>query len=109
MSWQTPSSPTESSHRNRSSSDVLCSNMSDIEKAPSTPMGLSSKYKVCRVEFVQSAAASSTAPLLLIWQSRNPNNARVNLELSLSMDAKTIIFAMLKCEFEMSSSISELI
>ena len=71
MSWRTPSSPTESSHRLKYSSDVLCCNMSDIEEAPSTPMALYSTYRCFRVEFLQSAAASFTAPSLLM--SSKPN------------------------------------
>ena len=47
-------------------------NVSDIEEAPSTPMGLWSRSRYFKVEFLQSAAASSTAPSLLIWQPPTP-------------------------------------
>ena len=109
MSWWTPSSPTESSHRWRPPSDVLCCNVSDIEEAPSTPMGLWFRYRYFRVEFLQSAVPSSTAPSLLMWQSSRYNNVSVHLEWSLSTDAKPSMFAMLKWEFKMFSIVRELL
>ena len=108
MSWQVPSSPTESSSRWRHSSDVLYCNMSEIEVAPSTPMGLRSRYRCFRVVFLQNAAASSTAPSLLMWQSRNLNSVSVHLVWSLNTDDKLSIFAMLKWEFEISNVFSDI-
>ena len=141
--------------------------MSDIEEAPSTPMGLRFRFRCCRVEFLQSAAASSpaycplmwqsfnhkcvsdlfsanivatavtpstcspmglplkcsslsvvflpsavassTAPSLLMWQSRNLNDVSVHFECSLSSDDKCSVFAVLKWESEMSSVLRELL
>ena len=154
MSWETPSFPSEPSHRWRTFSDVLCFNMSDIEEAPFTSIGLSFKYRISRVELLQSAAASfiapsllmqqsskhnflstlfsinvlatavtpttfapiglklksrawsvvflrspaasSTAPSLLMWQSRKLNPVSVHLDWSLSIDVNLSTFAMLK-------------
>ena len=49
--------------------DVLCCNMTDIEEAPSTPMGLWYRSRYFWVEFLQSADARSLAPCPLMWQS----------------------------------------
>ena len=53
--------------------DVLCCNRSDMEEAPSSPMGLRFRSRCVSVEFLQSAAASFTAPSLLMWQSPKSN------------------------------------
>ena len=74
VTWRTPSSLTESSRICRLFREALCCNMSYIEEAPSTPMGLRSRTRNCRVEFLQSAAASSPAPCRLMWQSANSNH-----------------------------------
>ena len=96
MSWRTPPSPTELSIRWSFSSDVFCCNMSDIEEAPFTPIGLRFRSRSCRVEFLQSADARSLAPCPLMWQSSNTKLVNVHFVLSLSIDDKLSTFAMLK-------------
>ena len=72
-------------------------------------MGLPLKFSSLSAVFLQSAVASSTAPSLLMWQSRNLNDVSVHFECSLSSDDKCSVFAVLNWEPEMSSIVRELL